>query len=460
MLVKDSQKLLPHAIPEIEALAGMVLEIPPHGISLHPKSIDLLFETARSGKPILLFQPHLPVTSELGLSPYPVLAYLYPQTLASQLEPFFQELARRSHDTKNLPSAFTLIRSREPEEIVHYFADHYGKAAKPAFVRAIIGNTCNLKCVMCPYHGPDIKPTHTTDFFQGNRAMSWEMLVRLARDCGAFGTSVSVGSVEEPLLHPHITDFVRLCRQKGVPRVHLTTNGQLLNEARSLELLEAGLTSLDVSLDATDAETYRRIRGSDFGRVKANIDTFLHLRDRLKIPCSIRTSFIRNANIPPEAEAQFKREWLAEVDSVFFLNVAKYEETNMRIQGANERAKRMVHSYLLQMGGRWPCSFPFTEMAVLPDGRVYYCIETVFRLGFDGATESMGDYRYQNLQEIWQGEAFQRFRRDTLLHQLEHRRACRDCEMWRSQVVSHTQQDGFHVMETEVTKIYHKKSRS
>ena len=98
-------------------------------------------------------------------------------------------------------------------------------------------------------------------------------------------------------------------------------------------------------------------------------------------------------------------------------------------------------------------------MAVLPDGRVYYCIETLFRLGFDGETESMGNYHQQTLQESWQGEVFQRFRRDLIRHHLEHRPACQDCEMWRSQVISQTHQNGVRVKATEVTELYSRVDR-
>ena len=456
MIIKDAQNLLPLAIPDQAELAEMVLEIPPHGIPLHSKSIERLLETARSGHEIILFQPKLPVTSELGLPPYPILAYLYPETLSRTLAPFFRELTTRSPNLNNLPPRFRLIDQIDQEEALYYFADHYGKAVKPTFVRAIVGNTCNLKCVMCPYHSPAIKATHKTNFFQGNRAMSWEMMERFARDCAAFGTSVLIGSVEEPLLHPQIVDFVRLCRQQGVPGVHITTNGQLLSEEFSRSLLEAGVTSLDVSLDATDTETYRRIRGSDFDRVEANINTFLHLRDRLKIPCHVRTSFVRNSDIPPDAEEQFQRRWLAKVDSVYLLNVAEYKEANIRLSQTNEKARDLVQYYLQQSQGRWPCAFPFTEMAVLPDGRIYYCIETLFRLGFDGETESMGDYHRQTLPEIWQGEVFQRLRRDLIRHSLQDRPACQACQMWRSQVISHTPGNQVVVISTEVTEIYQK----
>ena len=109
MIIKDSQHLLPRSIPDEADLADMVLDVPPHGIPLHPKSIDRLLKTARLGQQLLLFQPKLPVTSDLGLSPYPILASLYPQQLSETLAPFLQELATRSPNPKTLPSLFTVI---------------------------------------------------------------------------------------------------------------------------------------------------------------------------------------------------------------------------------------------------------------------------------------------------------------------------------------------------------------
>jgi radical SAM protein with 4Fe4S-binding SPASM domain len=103
---------------------------------------------------------------------------------------------------------------------------------------------------------------------------------------------------------------------------------------------------------------------------------------------------------------------------------------------------------------RWPCLFPFIEMAVLPDGRIYYCIETLFRLGFDKEIESLGDYNKQTLQEIWSGDLFQKLRQDLILNQLQERTACKDCDIWKSQVVHREISNEYQVLTTTVTEIY------
>jgi MoaA/NifB/PqqE/SkfB family radical SAM enzyme len=284
--------------------------------------------------------------------------------------------------------------------------------------------------------------------------MSWEMMERLSKDCGEVGITVLIGSVEEPLLHPKLIDFVQLCRQQGVPKVHLTTNGQLLDETRAAGLLKAGLTSIDISIDAATSETYSRIRGSDLNRVESNVINFLKLRDRLEIKCEVRTSFVRNKDVTLEEEEIFLNRWLSKVNSVFILNVAEYQTTNMRLRNTNKSVQSSLKSYQQKAQGRWACLFPFVEMAVLPDGRIYYCIETLFRLGFDKDIKSLGDYNLQTLQEIWSGDLFKQLRQDLILNQLEKRTACKDCDMWKSQVINREIKDQYQVLTTTVTEIY------
>ncbi len=391
MIIKDPQKLLPNSFKDLCKISDRVLDIPAHGIHLHPKSLEKLLLRAKEKNSIIVFQPTLPILSELGLPTYPILAYLYPQELSNiwyQLQPKIETLLR-SKSFERIP--FTLISQIDFDEQLHYFANYYGKAIDPSYVRVIVGNTCNLKCVMCPYHSSLLKPTHTTEFFQGNKVMSWEMMERLAKDCGQTKITVLIGSVEEPLLHPKIVDFIQLCRQQGVPRVHLTTNGQLLDETRAIALLKAGLTSIDISIDAATPETYLKIRGADFNRVESNVINFLKIRDRLGIACEVRTSFVRNQDVTVEEEQIFLNRWLSKVNSVFVLNVAEYQETNMRLKNNNKAVQDSVQYYQQKAQGRWACLFPFVEMAVLPDGKTYYCIETLFRLGFDKDIESLGD---------------------------------------------------------------------
>ncbi|NEP89409.1 MAG: radical SAM protein [Okeania sp. SIO2C2] len=454
MIINDPQKLLTTPIDDNWKIPNRVLEIPPHSIPLHPKSLEKLLLTAKEDNSIIVFQPTLPILSELGLPTYPILAYLYPQQFSNiwhKLQPQIEDFLTGK---KNDRIPFTLISEIDIDEQLHYFTNHYGKAINPSYVRVIVGNTCNLKCVMCPYHSSLLKPTHTTDFFQGKKQMSWQMMERLAQDCGKAGISILIGSVEEPLLHPQLVDFIQLSRQQGVPKVHLTTNGQLLDETRATALLKAGLTSIDISIDAATPETYLKVRGADFNRVESNVINFLKIRDKLGISCEVRTSFVRNKDVTEAEEKQFFNRWFSKVNSIFILNVAEYQQTNMRLKNTNQAVQKSLQYYQQKAQVRWPCLFPFIEMAVLPDGRIYYCIETLFRLGFDKDIESLGDYHQQTLQEIWSGELFEQLRRDLILNELEKRTACKDCDMWMSQVINMEKKDECQVLTTTVTEIY------
>ncbi|NER79866.1 MAG: radical SAM protein [Leptolyngbya sp. SIO1D8] len=443
MIINDLQTFLPDQISNKYHEQDMVMKLPYKDISLHPQSLAKLLEVDKSKYKAIAFQPKLSIASELGLPSYPIIAYLYPKECSTK-------------KPSDISTKFSIISQTTIDEQIHYFSDCYGIAVKPQYVRAIIGNTCNLKCVMCPYHSPLIKPDHATDFFQGNRAMSWEMMTKLAAECGQAGVAIAVGSVEEPLLHPKIVDFIQLCRQQGVPSVHMTTNGQLLDEEKAIALLAAGLTSIDISIDAFELDTYQRVRGSNLHRVRSNVLNFIQLRDRLSVPCNVRTSFVRNQDVSNSEEQAFQNYWLEKVDGVFMLNLAQYQETNMRLSQENQAVQDSIQYYRQKAQGRWPCTYPFTEMAVLPDGRIYYCIETLFRLGFDKEIESLGNYNKQTLQEIWSGDLFKALRRDLILNQLDNRPACKQCDMWMSQVKLQSAKEGIHRTMTNVTEIYQK----
>ena len=453
MIVKDTQKLLPTKIQNKLEILDLVLEIPDHGIPLHPKSLERLVAIVKSKKNAVAFRSSLPIASELGLPTYSIVAYLYSKKFNNTSSQLSGKTESKDWKIADIPTPLTIISQTDTDEQLHYFANYYGKAVKPSYVRAIVGNTCNLKCVMCPYYSPELKPKHTTDFFKGNKVMSWEMMEKLAKECGEQGIMILMGSVEEPLLHHKIVDFVRLCKQEGVPRVHMTTNGQLLDENRAIALLRSGLTSIDISIDAAEPDTYSRVRGADFNRVESNVVNFIRLRDRLKIPCQVRTSFVRNQNVTTEEEAKFRERWLAKADGVFVLNLAEYKETNMRLSKINNTLHSLQH-YIQKAQGRWACLFPFMEMAVLPDGKIYYCIETLFRLGFDRDIASLGDYNQQTLQNIWSGELFNQLRRDLILNRLNNRSACKNCDMWKSQVAQRTSDNKLQVTSTTVTEIY------
>ncbi|RME56402.1 MAG: radical SAM/SPASM domain-containing protein, partial [Deltaproteobacteria bacterium] len=98
-------------------------------------------------------------------------------------------------------------------------------------------------------------------------------------ECAPWGTRLWLHYIGEPTLHPDLPRFVATAAATGRLSVGLSTNGIALTPPLARALIAAGLERLDLSLDAADRETYRRIRGRDrFDLVERNLHALLALR--------------------------------------------------------------------------------------------------------------------------------------------------------------------------------------
>jgi MoaA/NifB/PqqE/SkfB family radical SAM enzyme len=90
--------------------------------------------------------------------------------------------------------------------------------------------------------------------------------------------TVFFGGFGEPLAHPYIVDMVAQASALGCP-IELITNGILLTEPTSRELIAAGLDRLWVSLDGARPESYADVRlGAVLPQVLANVSKFSDCR--------------------------------------------------------------------------------------------------------------------------------------------------------------------------------------
>lgn len=92
----------------------------------------------------------------------------------------------------------------------------------------------------------------------------------------------------EPLCYPEIEKLVCKIKQiKEVASVHLTTNGVLLKE-KAEQLKQAGIDSINVSLDTLDKEEYRILTGGKLSHVLAGIKRAAELKIPIKINAVLR----------------------------------------------------------------------------------------------------------------------------------------------------------------------------
>ncbi len=140
--------------------------------------------------------------------------------------------------------------------------DRYGH--RISYLRVSITDRCNERCTYC-------MPHELQEWLPREDILTYEETLRLIRIVTDLGVSKVRITGGEPLTRRGVLDLLReLPKIPGLRDIGLSTNGTLL--ARRLEpgltmavaLREAGVRSVNVSLDTLDPHVYARITGRDF----------------------------------------------------------------------------------------------------------------------------------------------------------------------------------------------------
>lgn len=114
-----------------------------------------------------------------------------------------------------------------------------------------LNNNCNQKCLSCWHNG---KPPFKIEY--QDEILAKQVLF----DSKKSGVkSVKFNLRGEPLLSPILLDCIRKAKELNYTDIMINTNGTLLTRETILELNEAGLTTLIISVDSFVKETYCKI---------------------------------------------------------------------------------------------------------------------------------------------------------------------------------------------------------
>lgn len=141
--------------------------------------------------------------------------------------------------------------------------DPHGRSIN--YLRLSVTDRCNLRCRYC-------MPAEGMVKFRHDDILSYEELLRVARAAVTIGVEKIRVTGGEPLVRRGIIDFLRqLAAIPGLQRLVLTTNGVLLPEM-AFQLHDAGVESLNISLDSLRPERFKTItRGGDLHQVLKGI---------------------------------------------------------------------------------------------------------------------------------------------------------------------------------------------
>jgi cyclic pyranopterin phosphate synthase len=132
-------------------------------------------------------------------------------------------------------------------------------------LRISVTDRCNIRCFYC-------MPDENVQFLPRREILTFEEIERFVRVVAALGVNKLRLTGGEPLVRSGLPELVeRLAAIEGIRDIALTTNGILLEE-QAQGLKDAGLTRINISLDALTEETFRKIARRDgLDRVLAGI---------------------------------------------------------------------------------------------------------------------------------------------------------------------------------------------
>lgn len=154
-----------------------------------------------------------------------------------------------------------------------------GNGRKIDYLRLSLTDRCNLRCQYC-------MPTSGVALLHHDDILRYDEILRLCSIFASMGLRKVKLTGGEPLVRKGLVPFIQeLNAIDGIERVTLTTNGTLLKDQLH-SIYEAGISSINISLDSLNAQRYQEVtRGGSLSDVLDSIHACAQYPIHLKINC-------------------------------------------------------------------------------------------------------------------------------------------------------------------------------
>jgi cyclic pyranopterin phosphate synthase len=163
--------------------------------------------------------------------------------------------------------------------------DPYGRTIN--YLRISVTDRCNLRCLYC-------MPPEGVRRIPHSEILSYEEIQTVVQAAAELGVNKVRLTGGEPLVRADFPALVKMLSQiEGIQELSLTTNGILL-ENRALELRQAGLSRVNISLDTLKEDKFQRI--TRLGKLKDVLAGIERAKEAGLYPVKINTVVMRTIN--------------------------------------------------------------------------------------------------------------------------------------------------------------------
>lgn len=298
--------------------------------------------------------------------------------------------------------------------------------SSPPSVEIELTNRCNLACVQC-LRSLGLSPYKLGDMdFENYKLILAQFPYLMNLSLNGFG---------EPMMHKKFFEIVEYTRkERPWCKIGIYSNGMLIDDKKAHQMMECGLTELNISIDAAYPDTYKRVRrGGNLETLHENIKRLVQIQNEswASLPMIGLNFVMLNEN---EGELVPFIEQAAElgVDFVNCITYASYDWGfhNKRTPDSYKRELEAAAKRMKELGVRCK-SFPSDDISWSDPNRQFGCgffWGEDLRITFAGditlgccspfkETFSYGNMLEQSFRDIWNNEIFQQNRKLALQHQ-------------------------------------------
>ncbi len=291
----------------------------------------------------------------------------------------------------------------------------------PASLNIELNNTCNQRCIFCPYHGKFALNEPTPAILNIDFV---EKILDSAKKLGIGSKEVGFYLAGEPLIYKQLSDVIRSAKNKGFGYTFITTNGALATKERIDELISAGLDSIRFSVNGGDRDTYKEIhQKDDFDKVVDNIVYLNRIRKEEGIDIAVSLSCVVTKRNKDSIE-NIKQLFASYVDDILFIPIIF---TGLKNIDSIKDEYQIVDD--TNIDSSYICPMLFDTMYINAFGRVVPCCDA-----YHGNVEFYDLNENFDMIEAWNSRGYRRYRDIFLNNGSDYGTICRQCVLRRKGV--------------------------
>lgn len=257
---------------------------------------------------------------------------------------------------------------------------------------------CNFNCRFCPTGNLKLMK----EVGRPLKLMNWNVYKKIIDDICQFDKPIKVLRLYkdgEPLMNPLFSAMVNYAKSSGCcERVDTTTNASLLSKKLNLEIINAGLDRINISVEGINTYQYKDFSNYciNFNKFVENIKHFYKNRKQCEMIIKIPGDYLTKK----EKESFFK----------IFGNICdgiSIEHTmncwnNFKMKGMKQNEEVGIYGQSIEKID--VCPYVFYSISINSDGTVSLCFLDWNRKFI------IGDITKESLENIWNGERLNNIR--------------------------------------------------